>query len=71
MKFRLEKLSTKKIKVCRTTMFSDQYQEIGSTDADIITEWVEHCQLGCRIAWDQWQLNNEDAVTLFYLKWSV
>lgn len=71
MKFRLEKLSSKKIKVSRTTMFAGYYQEIDTNEADIITEWVTQCQIGRRIAWDQWQLNNDDAVTMFLLKWSV
>lgn len=52
-------------------MFAGYYQEIDTNEADIITEWVTNCKIGRRIAWDQWQLNNDDAVTMFLLKWSV
>ena len=38
--------------------------------AEQINEWVIDNQLGHRIAPDRWQLNSEQSVTIFLLKWS-
>lgn len=34
-----------------------------------INAWVQESNLGSRIAWDMWRLRDEQAITLFTLKW--
>jgi len=38
-------------------------------EAEEITAWVEESELGHRISYDMWQLNSNDAVTMFMLRY--
>ena len=69
MTYIIEKLNSRKIRVTRSTMFNDYYEELTLADTELIDNWVVKCELGRRIAWDQWQLNNDHAISLFLLKW--
>ena len=58
-----------KVRVMNSTMFSDTYMELDKEQADLIDQWVTESELGRRVAWDMWQLNTKEAVTLFLIKW--
>ena len=59
----------RKVRVSRYTFFPQHYVELTEEEAIAITEWVEERQLGRRVAWDQWQLNSNEAVTMFMIKY--
>lgn len=72
MKYKVEIQKSKSIsvRVSRTTMFDGTFIEIDAKIADEIDQWVVSSKLGRRIAWDMWQLKNNEAVTMFMLRWS-
>ncbi len=72
MKYRIEvrKLNSISVRVSKATMFDGTFIEIDAKIADEIDEWVISSKMGRRIAWDMWQLKNNEAVTMFMLKWS-
>ena len=74
MKFKIEirniKSNSFSVRVTRTTMFDGTFIVIDEKNAEEIDEWVVSSKAGHRIAWDMWQLKNNEAVTMFMLKWS-
>lgn len=74
MKYRIEvrnfQSQSISVRVSKSTMFDGTFIEIDKTVADEIDEWVVSSKIGRRIAWDMWQLKNQEAVTLFMMKWS-
>ena len=72
MKFNIEvrKSNSISVRVSKTTMFEGTFIELDKKNADEIDEWVVSSKMGRRIAWDMWQLKNNEAVTMFMLKWS-
>jgi hypothetical protein len=71
MKFNIEvrKSNSISVRVSKTTMFEGTFIELDKKNADEIDEWVVSSKMGRRIAWDMWQLKNNEAVTMFMLKW--
>jgi hypothetical protein len=74
MKFKIEirniKSNSFSVRVTRTTMFDGTFIVIDEKNAEEIDQWVVSSKAGHRIAWDMWQLKNNEAVTMFMLKWS-
>jgi hypothetical protein len=74
MKYKIEVRNLKSksisVRVSKATMFEGTFIEIDAKIADEINEWVVLSKVGRRIAWDMWQLKNNEAVTMFMLKWS-
>lgn len=74
MKYKIEVRNTKSklisVRVSKTTMFEGTFIELDKKNADEIDEWVVSSKIGHRIAWDMWQLKNNEAVIMFMLKWS-
>lgn len=67
-KFRIQRIR-QKVRVMNLTMFNDTFIELDKDQADLIDQWVTESELGRRVAWDMWKLNNKEAVTLFLIKW--
>lgn len=44
--------------------------EATQEELNSITEWVAERELGKRVAHNMWRLTNQEAVTLFLLKWN-
>jgi hypothetical protein len=74
MKYKIEVRNLKSksisVRVSKVTMFEGTFIEIDAKIADEINEWVISSKVGRRIAWDMWQLKNNEAVTMFMLRWS-
>ena len=74
MKYKIEvrnlKSNSISVRVSKATMFEGTFIEIDAKIADEINEWVVSSKVGRRIAWDMWQLKNNEAVTMFMLRWS-
>jgi len=74
MKYKIEVRNLKSksisVRVSKATIFEGTFIEIDAKIADEINEWVVLSKVGRRIAWDMWQLKNNEAVTMFMLKWS-
>lgn len=74
MKYKIEvrnlKSNSISVRVSKVTMFEGTFIEIDAKIADEINEWVLSSKVGRRIAWDMWQLKNNEAVTMFMLRWS-
>ena len=74
MKYKIEVRNLKSesisVRVSKATMFEGTFIELDKKNADEIDEWVVSSKAGYRIAWDMWQLKNNEAVTMFMLKWS-
>ena len=43
--------------------------EISEEEAFAITEWVQEVGIGRRVAYNQWQLESDKAVTMFMIKY--
>ena len=73
MKYNIEVRNLKSesisVRVSKATMFNGTFIEIDAKIADEIDEWVVLSKIGRRIAWDMWQLKNNEAVTMFMLRW--
>ena len=74
MKYKIEVRNLKSksisVRVSKVTMFEGTFIEIDAKIAEEIDQWVVSSKVGRRIAWDMWQLKNNEAVTMFMLKWS-
>ena len=44
-------------------------QTLTEEDCSVIDAWVVELNLGRRISWDIWKMNNSKSVGLFLLKW--
>jgi len=43
--------------------------ELSEKQTEEITNWIQQVNIGHRISWDTWQLNNRESVMMFILKW--
>ena len=55
---------------CRTDSTPDLLA-VTEEDTTRIDNWVNECELGKRVSYNMWKLNNNEAVTMFLLKWNT
>ena len=46
-----------------------QINTLTQEESDVIEAWVRESGIGRRLAWDMWSIKDEEAVTMFALKW--
>lgn len=47
-----------------------QINTLTQEESDVVEAWVRESGIGRRLAWDMWSFKDEEAVTMFALKWS-
>lgn len=67
-KYKIERIR-RKVRVFQILENSGHTIALTKYDVDEITAWIEEHQMGRRVAWDQWQLNSNEAVTMFMIRY--
>lgn len=52
-----------------TIIHPDAFDTLTEEESMAVDTWVEDSKIGRRISWDMWRLRDEEAITLFMLKW--
>jgi hypothetical protein len=59
-------ISPLRVEVCAAPMTMDGLRDY---HMELVHDWVEQAELGHRMSFNQWKLNNEAAVSAFVLYW--